>query len=1186
MLKSIAIACNTFLFKLPFLLLFAGIYAHSQEVDSLPDTEVAHTFYTTGNLGTARFDEGNKVLEEIAARMEEKEKNATLLLIGNNLPEKSPGGLLEKVKPFAKRTVFIPGATDWESGLKSLKKQEVFLEKSLDNKNVFQPENGCPLVKINVTELVDLLILDSQWALSDWDEIPDINADCDIKNKTAFYEEVESEIIKSQGKTVLIATYHPIATYGRYGHSFALGINSQNINNRHYKEFSERLLTIAQLSENVIFLSGHEKNLQYISEKNIPVIISGAGGHIRRSGMGKNSLFHYNDHGFAKISVMKDGAVWISFYGESNNFKSPLFTSEILEAEVGVPLPDYKEYESPAYVNKSIYEPGELERTGLYKALWGEHYRGDFLTPVKVKTALLDTLYGGLSPLRKGGGHQTSSLRLNSRDGREYTMRSAKKSALRFIQYFIFKTQYLEPEVEDTYFIQLLQDYWTTAYPYGSLTIGDLSDALSIYHANPEVYYVPKQKALGSYNEAYGDKIYFIEERIDSGHFNVPGHTGPARIISTTELLEKLRRKDKIAIDESLYIRTRLFDNIIGDWDRHADQWRWLVQEQPDGIDRYEPIPRDRDQAFSDFDGFMLGAVTFLSPPLRFMQRYDETYNYTRWFNDAGDDVDLAVLINHSRDDWLREAQYIREHLTPEVIDKAFANIPEEMDQHKLARIKKAMLGRVERVEENAVDLYEELRKNVLITGTDKDDWFIITRKPGGITNISGYRIIKGEKGAKFWDSDYNEAVTREIWIYGLNDKDIFEAVGEGTGKIKIKIIGGRDHDTYRMTSPNNIRVFDQKTRENTFETQVKKSLTDNYDLNTYFFKKNRRDIARIIPLLGYDPDNGMGLGASYGYTKNSLWRNPFTQKHDISAVFYTETSGIDILYTGEFANIADKLNFGLTLGYSSPSYTQNFFGLGNETPNFDDQLDFDYNRVRLQRLFMSPSLIYRGHEGGSVSLALRYEGIEIERTPNRFIDSAGLDPRVFESQDFIGTVLQYSYENFDNPSLPKNGIGFGLTLGYTANLNLDRGYGYLIPQFRFTTRIDKAGWLVYATKFQGHLNLGDDYEFYQAASIGDGNGPRGYRQQRFAGKYACYQTSDLRLRIGRIRNAIIPVSFGVYGGFDYGRVWMPLEDSGQWHTSPGGGLYFNLAGLTTANFAYFTTTEGGRVNFTLALAF
>src|SRR5690606_25816327 len=121
------------------------------------------------------------------------------------------------------------------------------------------------------------------------------------------------------------------------------------------------------------------------------------------------------------------------------------------------------------------YKTHELERSKVFRALWGEHYSKDYKTPIKLRTALLDTLYGGLTPVRKGGGHQTISLRLVSSTGKEYVMRNAKKSALRFIQYFVAKTHYLKQDVGDTYFVELLQDYWTTANPYASLTLAEMS---------------------------------------------------------------------------------------------------------------------------------------------------------------------------------------------------------------------------------------------------------------------------------------------------------------------------------------------------------------------------------------------------------------------------------------------------------------------------------------------------------------------------------------------------------------------------------------------------------------------------------------------------------------------------------------------------------------------------------------
>ena len=573
------------------MLICAVTQINAQENQPLPNKEVSHTFYATGNLGTQDDNSNNTVLNAITAKME-SDQNSTLLLLGNNAgkigfkKDDAEGkanidSYINLLKPFSERTVFLPGLSDWKGGLKDLKKQEDYLEKALNNKNVFQPEKGCPIEKIKINDDVDLLILDSQWALADWDKIPNINDKCEIKNKIDFYVEVEHEIVKSQGKTVLVAMYHPIASYGKYGNPYSFGIDPQNLNHKNYKELSDRLFTIAQQSKNVVFVSGHEQNMQYIVDKKVPVIISGAAGKIKNAKMGRKSMCSFNENGFTQIREFKDGSMWVSFFGASNNFATPIYSTEVAASEDVPMVKDYDGNSTPQYVSESIYQPGELERSGFYKALWGEHFRKDYETPVKIKTALLDTLYGGLSVTRKGGGHQTNSLRLETKDGTEYVMRSAKKSALRFIQYFVFKTQYLDQDVEDTYFIQLLQDYWTTANPYGSLTIGDLADAINVYHANTELYFIPKQKALGIYNEDYGDKMFFIEERVSDGHGDVASFGNTDKIVSTTDLLHELRKeKDKIEINESLYIRSRLFDNIIGDWDRHADQWRWGVQEK------------------------------------------------------------------------------------------------------------------------------------------------------------------------------------------------------------------------------------------------------------------------------------------------------------------------------------------------------------------------------------------------------------------------------------------------------------------------------------------------------------------------------------------------------------------------------------------------------------------------------
>jgi len=423
-----------------------------------------------------------------------------------------------------------------------------------------------------------------------------------------------------------------------------------------------------------------------------------------------------------------------------------------------------------------------------------------------------------------------------------------------------------------------------------------------------------------------------------------------------------------------------------------------------------------------------------------------------------------------------------------------------------------------------------------MITGTNKDDWFIITRKQDGITNIKGYRVQQGQKGTVFWDVDYDSKITNEIWLYGLDDKDVFEVTGTGDHEIPIKIIGGQNNDTYRIENRHGIKVYDQKSKQNTFETPVNKTLSDDYDLNTYNYMKGRRDLSQILPALGYNPDGGLGIGAGYVYTINSLRHNAFTAKHSISGMYYTYTSGLNIDYAREFAHVFNTINLGIKGGYTSPKYSYNFFGYGNDTPDYNDQ-DMDYNRVKVSRFYFAPSLIYRGYYGSEVTLGLRYQNIDVEKTAGRFIDTAAVNPETFDGQSFYSAEASYGYSNFDNSAMPKKGIGFSITGGYNANFSEDRGFRYIISEFRLTTKIDKNGIVVYATKLKAKHLFSNEFEFYQAANIGDGYGFRGFRQQRFSERTSYYQNSDLRVNFGRLSNGFIPITWGGYAGFDYGRV-------------------------------------------------
>ena len=46
-------------------------------------------------------------------------------------------------------------------------------------------------------------------------------------------------------------------------------------------------------------------------------------------------------------------------------------------------------------------------------------------------------------------------------------------------------------------------------------------------------------------------------------------------------------------------------------------------------------------------------------------------------------------------------------------------------------------------------------------------------------------------------------------------------------------------------------------------------------------------------------------------------------------------------------------------------------------------------------------------------------------------------------------------------------------------------------------------------------------------------------------------------MEFGTLKNALVPLTLGMYGFYDLGRVWDPGEKSNKIHTGYGGGIYF-----------------------------
>ncbi len=1188
--------------------------------DTLAKSKLVHTFFLTGNGAADDSVSFSNERNLFRKRLAAASSKSTLLFLGDNLSPKDPARSDQReidveislAGSFRGRTIFLPGDGDWERGGKDgLLREARYITERLGNGS-FLPEKGCPIQEVSVNDNITLLLIDSQWYLQNWDDNPSLNDDCDLKTRDDFLENLEARLEENQHRLVIVAMHHPLMSNGVYGGQYswqqqlfpfdapiplpvvgsafnmvrsASGTNPGDLRNRTYTAFIRRITTLLQGQPNVVVVSGHERNLQYLERHGLQQVISGALSQTEAARAIWREDFSYGGAGYATLQVYEKGESVVTYYALRKGKEEVLYRHLVTPVRTEIEPKEFSR-QFPKYTTAAIYTPEETTKSGFHSFLWGKHYRGLYSRPVETRTALLDTLYGGVRPIELTGGEQSRALKLEGRNGKQYSMRALRKPAARFLQKTAFRDVYIANDLEETYVADFMMDFYTSSHPYAALVVDDLAAAIGVAHSNPRLYFVPRQPALGEFNETFGDELYLIEERADDGFEKLASFGKPDALVSTEEVLENIRKDNRHRIDENAYIRARLFDMLLGDWDRQQAQWRWGAYNIKGKV-VYKPIPRDRDQVFPKYGGALLPLV-LSTPPLRHMKTFRDDIHNVKWLNAEAYTLDLALITQASANDWLTQADYIDKNLTDKTIQDAFRNLPPEMQDGSAREIQKRLKSRRDRLHRHALDYYRVLHRTVPIVGTEKRDRFVVKRQNDGATEVVVYD--ETEKG---WEERFRHAYprkeTREIWLYGLGGEDVFEVNDGGRPGAKVRLVGGSEDDTYHIQNGRRVLVYDSPKPETSIETdgRARLSMTYDYDLNRYDYRRPKYSYLGKLPYLGYNPDDGVKIGARLALTVNGFHRNPFSQRHILRGNYYFATKGYEVIYNGEFPSRLRKWRFGLDARYTSPVFSFNFFGYGNETVDTRKSEGLDYNRVKSQFISVVPGLTYTADNGFFVYGQVQYESYAVQATEGRFISTGLIRPEVFSQQQFAGLAVGYGFRNYDSEALPTLGLAFLAEAGWKVNLeDTRRQVPHATLSLSITHKLVPDGRLVAASQAKARFLFSNDYEFYQMATIGGDYDVRAFRAQRFSGKQSFFQSTDLRYEIGKIRRSVLPLRYGVLGGFDYGRVWLPGEVSNTWHTSYGGGLWLTGIDIVTAKVSYFMSPEGGRVSFGLGFGF
>ena len=764
---------------------------------------------------------------------------------------------------------------------------------------------------------------------------------------------------------------------------------------------------------------------------------------------------------------------------------------------------------------------------GLHRFLFGAHYRDLWGTTVQVPVLSLDTFAGGLTPSERGGGQQTRSLQLEAEDGREFAFRSLDKDP----------TGAVPEPYRGTVAHRLVQDATSAINPGGALVVPVLLKAAGVLHAPPRLVIMPDDPRLGEYRADFAGLLGMIEERPKEGF------AGSDDVADTKELFEHLRETPAHQVDAPGFLAARLVDQLIGDWDRHQDQWRWAGYEKG-GRTIWRPIPRDRDQAFARYDGLLTGLARSAHPKLVvFGPDYPANLAGFTW---NGRELDRALLSSLDRADFDSVAVALQAALTDQVLDDALARLPAAWHDRAGPALREGLHRRRDGLREHAARYYRHLAMDVDVWGTDGEEAATAHWEDGSLL----LQVRSGAGAEPWFERRFVAGETEEVRLHLRGGDD------------RVELTGGRDGPRLIIVREPDDSILGAGQRGRIGELDFIPEPPGNDTLSV--LPEMPRDWGAdfsVGPRAGYDPDLGLLVGGGAGRTRYGYRHEPYRSRVRLSGAYATAADGIRAELDADLRRTDHRTSVGLLVRASQIEVVR-FNGLGNETRDLGEAGEITHWTLTVAPALerrLTPSV--RARAGPVLTWGDSQERLGV-RGANQF--------------GRIGATGELRLET------PRSSGTLGTSL-YPPLWSAAGTYGELHGELRAALPL---GTPTLAARV-GARRVWGPYPFDDAAFLGGSRTLRGYDYQRFAGDGMMYGGLELRVPTVRLFPGSVPTRVGLIALGDAGRVWADGTSSDRIHASVGAGVWLEFFEPRNAvSVVYAKGGEDGRWYFQLGLPY
>jgi hypothetical protein len=817
---------------------------------------------------------------------------------------------------------------------------------------------------------------------------------------------------------------------------------------------------------------------------------------------------------------------------------------------------------------KRVVVGEQFRKGGLHRFLFGADYRDLYTTPVELPVLDLAAYAGGLKPNKRVGHGETKALALRGADGRDYTFRPVLKDPVGL----------LPAELRETLAASLVRDQMASGHPAGHTLVPTILDAVGILHNVPRLCIMPDDPALGEFQKDFAGLVGDIEEWGGSSGFRQNEEDN----IDGGELWKRLKESPEVRVDAKAYLVARLVDHLIGDWDRHRDQWRWAKLP---GNPLWQPIPEDRDQAFVRFEG---SAVAYLRPQLPLLVDFGPEYPNIEGLTFDGWDVDRRLLSGLEKPDYEAAAAFVHDRITDSVIEDAVGHLPREYYEKDGARLIAGLKARRDHIPEEADRFYRFLAQTVDIFGTDADEEARIDHGPKGELDVTlGLRGSGGDAPPPYFHRRFHPQETSEIRIYLLGGNDRVTTTGR-PGQITVRVVGGAGAKSIDDSKGGGTHFYDPGEHD-----QVKGGPGTQWDRGVYTPPPPKdsgdwippRDWGRRwmpITRLTFASDDGLIATVGLQTTGYGFRKDPDADEQSLRAGYGTGAMSFVGQYQGRFHLENSSLVAGIYARGSGLDFIR-FFGFGNTTTSTQPD---DFYKVKQKQYTFVPSLGFEPSKRFLVAFGPVLKYVVTDSTADKFISLA--NPYGAGNFGQVGAAASVAVDTTDVRGLPRKGVLLrGGASVYPALWDVVTVFG--------EAHADATAYLNAPIPLDPTLSLraggkrvwGTSFPYYESAFIGGGSGfgsaaiadlgssaVRGLRPQRYAGDASLYGSAELRLKLA---NAflLVPGQVGIFGLADFGRVYLDSEVSNRWHHGVGGGLWFATPGRHNAFYLAVARSEG-----------